>query len=85
MEVPITQFRRDLFDLVERALRGEAIALTYKGQRVHLVPEPDPATRFDNITPLQVINPNYPGDMQDAKRQIMTEMEKEWEQDWSQL
>jgi hypothetical protein len=31
VRVPITQFRRDLFRLVERALEGEPLEFTYRG------------------------------------------------------
>ena len=82
MEVTTTQFRRDLFSLVDRALKGETISVTHKGQRVRIVPEIDPATRFDRVTPLQVINPEFP-DLDD--REMKEEMRKAWEKDWENL
>jgi prevent-host-death family protein len=82
MEVTITQFRKNLFSLVNRALEGETVSVTHNGRRVRIVPEIDPKTRFDRITPLQVINPEFP-DLDD--REMKEEMRKEWEKDWEDL
>lgn len=85
MEVPITQFRRDIFALMNRAAHGEQLSVTYKGERFLIIPETAPKTRFDRLTPMQIINPDYPGTFADAKKQIMEEMEKAWEEDWADL
>jgi prevent-host-death family protein len=82
MEVSITQFRREMFDLVNRALQGETITVTHKGQRFRIVPEVNPATRFDRLTPLQIINPDFPDIMDDAA--MKAEMQAEWEKDWEE-
>jgi antitoxin (DNA-binding transcriptional repressor) of toxin-antitoxin stability system len=81
MEVSITQFRRDLFDLANRALNGETITVSHKGRRFRIVPEIQPSTRFDRVTPLQVINPEYP-DLDD--KAIKEEMQAAWERDWAE-
>jgi antitoxin (DNA-binding transcriptional repressor) of toxin-antitoxin stability system len=81
MEVPITQFRRDLFELANRALEGETITVAYKGKRLRIVPEVEAATRFDRLTPLQIINPAYP-DLDDVD--MKAEMRAEWEKDWEE-
>src|ERR1700730_10587844 len=63
VEVPITQFRREIFALANRALESETITVAYKGKRLRIVPEAaeiDPATRFDRLTPLQIVNPEFP-------------------------
>lgn len=57
MEVPITQFRRHLFSLVEQAQDGAEVWVTHKGKRVRLVPENLPAHRLSRITPLQIYAP----------------------------
>jgi len=82
MEVPITQFRRDIFDLANRALEGETITFTYKGKRLRIVPETveiDPATRFSRLTPLNGLE--FPN-LEDVD--ILPEMQKEWEKDWEE-
>jgi len=68
--------------LANRALEGETNTLFYKGKRLRLVPESgriDPATRFDKLTPLQIINPQFPN-LEDVD--MLPEMQREWEQDW---
>jgi antitoxin (DNA-binding transcriptional repressor) of toxin-antitoxin stability system len=81
MEVPITQFRREMFALVNRALEGETITVAYKGKRLRIVPEIDPKTRFDRLTPLQIINPEFPN-LEDVD--MLPEMQREWEKDWDE-
>ena len=84
MEVPITQFRRDIFALANRALEGESITVAYKGKRFSFAPEPsriDPATRFDKLTPLQFANPEFPN-LEDVD--MLPEMQREWEKDWKE-
>jgi hypothetical protein len=84
MEVPITRFRREIFALANRALEGETITVAYKGKRLRIVPETqeiDPATRFDRLTPLHIINPEFPN-LEDAD--MLPEMQREWEKDWEE-
>jgi antitoxin (DNA-binding transcriptional repressor) of toxin-antitoxin stability system len=84
MEVPITQFRRDIFDLANRALEGETITVAYKGKRLRIVPESseiDPATRFDRLTPLNIASLEFPN-LEDVD--MLPEMQKEWEKDWEE-
>jgi hypothetical protein len=83
MEVPITQFRKDIFALANRALEGETITVAYKGKRLRIVPEIDQKTRFDRVTPLQIINPDFPDIMDDAE--LKAEMQAEMEADWSEI
>ena len=90
MEVPITQFRRDIFEFASRALKGEPVSVTYKGKRLSFAPEAvfkiDPKTRFDQVTPMQIVNPAM-GDLDDRewKAKLRQEMETEWEKDWADL
>ena len=86
MEVPITQFRRDIFSLANQALDGGEVWFTHKGRRLKIVPEGKPINRLSRITPMEVmVDPNF--DMNDPvfKAEILAVMEKEWEKDWSTL
>ena len=38
MELNATEFRKSLFQTLERALEGEPVSVTYKGARLRLVP-----------------------------------------------
>ena len=40
MTVTITEFRKNVFELVERALNGELIEVSHKGKLVRLTPGP---------------------------------------------
>jgi prevent-host-death family protein len=82
MEVSITQFRRTLFDYVNRALAGERIEIVHRGQKFQVVPEKRSGDRLERITSLQVVNPKAPPLDQDDWK---LEMAKEWEQDWVDL
>jgi antitoxin (DNA-binding transcriptional repressor) of toxin-antitoxin stability system len=79
MEVSITQFRRDIFELVNEAMRGGEIWVTHKGRRFKIAPEAGSGSRLSRITPLEVINsePDAPS--------LQEEMTRAWEKDWSTL
>jgi antitoxin (DNA-binding transcriptional repressor) of toxin-antitoxin stability system len=81
MQVSISQFRRDMFALVNRAIHGEQVSVMHKGQRIRLVPE-SPGSRLDRITPLQIINPEPDGI---ENTNLLEEMEQAWERDWADL
>ena len=86
MEVSITQFRREIFNLVNRALAGGEVRVTHKGQRFRIVPENQAQSRLSRITPLDILNPKSP-DLNDPalKAELKAEMEKAWQSDWSIL
>jgi hypothetical protein len=86
MEVPITQFRREIFTLVNKALEGNEVWVSHKGRRLKLVPEGKAASRLSRITPMEILNPASL-DLNDPalKAEMMAEMEKAWESDWSSL
>jgi len=84
MEVPITQFRREIFTLVNKALDGNEVWVSHKGRRLKLVPEGQPASRLSRITPMDILIPETL-DLNDPalKAEMMAEMEKAWNKDWS--
>ena len=44
VDISITQFRRDLFALVNLAMQGERLSITHKGRRFLIVPEDQPGS-----------------------------------------
>jgi len=82
MEVSITQFRQQIFDLVTQALEGSEVWVTYKGRRFRIAPENQPAGRLARITPLEVVNPEG-AKLDDPS--LQEEMTRAWEKDWSDL
>jgi hypothetical protein len=79
MEVPITQFRRDIFSLVNQALDGVDVWVTHKGRRFKIVPEGQPVSRLSRITRMDVIN-YAAGGLENTG--LLEEMTREWEADW---
>jgi len=77
MEVPITQFRREIFALTSRALEGEEVWVTHRGRRLRIVPDGQLATRMSRIVPMQVL---IGGSGEDAA--LLDEMRRSWEADW---
>jgi hypothetical protein len=82
MPVPITKFRREIFSLAEAALKGKVVEFVHKGVTFKVTPE-KPAKKLSNITRLQVINPDY--GMESSETELLAEMQREWEKDWSEL
>ena len=78
MEVTITQFRRDLFKLVEKALEGTEVCVSYKGERIKLKPVKKLKSKLDRLTPCDFINFDVPETL------LMEEMSKAWEKDWDE-
>ncbi|MFY9853604.1 MAG: hypothetical protein WAK26_06985 [Terracidiphilus sp.] len=86
MEVTITQFRRDLFSLVNQALEGGEVWVTHKGRRLKIVPEGKPVNRLSRITSMEVmVDPKSDINDPAAKGEMRAEMEKGWEFDWEKL
>lgn len=77
MEVPITQFRQKLFDLVNQALDGKEVWVSHKGRRVRLVPEHAPS-KLSRITPMEIIVPG--ADLEDDSWKA--DMMRDWERKW---
>ena len=82
MNVTLTKFRREIFELVGRSLDGEHITIVYKGSRLRIVPEVPAGDRLSRLTSLQVVNPQ--SDDRDVIA-LKAEMASAWERDWSSL
>jgi len=78
MEVPISQFRKNIFALVNQAAEGAEVWITHKGQRFKIVPENGETDKLSRVTPMQVIAPGI--DLEDDSWKV--EMMREWEQKW---
>ena len=78
MEVPITQFRRRLFDLVNQALDGKDIWVSHKGRRVRIVPENAPS-KLSRITPMQILVPGTDLENDSWKLEMMRDWERKWD------
>ena len=82
MKVTITKFRQELFSLVDRALGGEPLEFVHKGVVFRVVPEVKPS-KLSKLTGQRVVAPDT--DLKNAGRELLKQMESEWEEDWSEL
>jgi antitoxin (DNA-binding transcriptional repressor) of toxin-antitoxin stability system len=85
MKVSISNFRKNLFQLVDRALNGEVIEVEYKGNTVRLVRQ-EKGSKLDKLIPAEISNPQFSAENhENASRELFAEMQREWETDWSEL
>jgi antitoxin (DNA-binding transcriptional repressor) of toxin-antitoxin stability system len=82
MEVTITQFRRNLFELVDSASSGTDVWFIHKGKRFRIVPEEKPPSKLSRITPM----PGILVDMtEEEELAIKRDIQIAWEADWEDL
>jgi len=85
MTVTISDFRKNLFQLVEKALTGDLVEVAYKGRTIRLIAETQ-GSKLDRLTPAQIANPEFSeADQEKARRKLLAEMQQEWEKDWAEL
>jgi hypothetical protein len=82
MEVTITQFRRNLFELVDSASSGTEVWFIHKGKRFRILPEEKPASKLSRVTPMDVFNSDF---TEEDELQMKREMQEAWEKDWEDL
>ena len=87
MKVTITEFRRNLFTLVERVIAGETVEFVHQGTTVRLViPERSVPSKLDRLTPRQTANPNVTERQQRAaEKKLQAEMWADIEKDWAEI
>jgi prevent-host-death family protein len=80
VKVTSTEFRKNLFQIVERALRGEFIEVAHKGRLVRLVPgdKPSKMSRLIQRDTFQ----GTPEDLDRGQRELDAEMRAAWEEKW---
>jgi hypothetical protein len=82
--VNISQFRKNLFQLVDQALEGDVVEII-QGRSVRLVPKA-PGSKLDRLTPMQIFNPTLSKeDHKRASQKLAKEMQQQWERDRSEL
>ena len=86
MKVTITEFRKNLFKLVERVLAGETVEFVHQGVTIRLVLPENRSTKLDRLTPRQITNPEMTDQQhRAAERKLQAEMLAEMEKDWEEL
>ena len=78
MQITATNFRKDMFQVFERAKQGEEVLVSHKGERFRLLPE-KPVSKLSRIIPMQVFNPeSTEADEEKMKLEIQAEWEAKW-------
>ncbi len=85
MEVPITQFRREIFSLANNALEGQEVWFTHKGRRLKIVPEGKPVDKLSRITPMDIIADGVNLNDNSWKEKTMREWERNWDRQLAAL
>ena len=86
MKVTITQFRKDLFKLVDRVIAGESVEFVHQGITIRLVMPEGRLSKTDRLTPRQITNPDMTEEQhRAAERAMQAEMLAEMEQDWAEI
>jgi prevent-host-death family protein len=81
MKVTSTEFRKNLFQIVERALQGEFIEVSHKGRLVRIVPGEKPA-KMSRLIRRETINGTLE-DLDRSQQQLDTEMRAAWDDKWA--
>lgn len=82
MTATITQFRKELFQLADQALKGENVAFTYRGVVFQVMPEKK-HSKLDKLVGQPVLAEGV--DLEQASKELSAEMEAAWFEDWSDL
>ncbi len=80
MKVTTTEFRKNLFQLVEKALRGELVEITHKGQLIRLVPANKPSKMSRLVQRNTIVG--TPEDLERAQQELDEEMRTMWDRKW---
>lgn len=79
VETNATEFRRNLFQLMDRALQGELVEITWRGSKLRLSPPPGGSklSRAVRRHALQV----DPAAIVESDPKLMAELNKSWKRD----
>ena len=81
MKVSSTEFRKNLFQIVERVLQGDLVEVAHKGRLIHLVPEDKPS-KMSRLVQRDTIN-GTPEDLERGQQQLDDEVRNSWETKWA--
>jgi antitoxin (DNA-binding transcriptional repressor) of toxin-antitoxin stability system len=79
--VNTTEFRKNLFTLVDRALRGELVEISHKGQTIRLVPT-DMPSKMSRLIQRNTVNGSL-DDLAKAQQELDHEMRQSWDSKWA--
>jgi antitoxin (DNA-binding transcriptional repressor) of toxin-antitoxin stability system len=86
MKVTITEFRKDLFKLVEKVIAGESVEFVHQGATIRLVVPEGRSSKLDRLTARTITNPDMTGKQhRAAERKMQADMLAEMQKDWAEL
>jgi prevent-host-death family protein len=81
VKVTSTEFRKNLFQIVERVLQGEFVEVAHKGRIVRLVPGDRPV-KMARLIERDTIR-GTPEDLEKGQQELDTEVRTAWEEKWA--
>ncbi len=83
MTMSATQFRKDLFTVLEKVLAGETVEIAYKGSSICIAPRHSTSklARAKRQNTLAV----DPQEIVSSDSKLMADFESEWRKDWKKL
>ncbi len=79
MELNATDLRRNLFKVLDRALRGESVEITYKGSKLRLVP-PAGGSKLAGAVRRHALLVD-PQSIVESDANLMADLNKKWARD----
>jgi prevent-host-death family protein len=81
VKITSTEFRKNLFQIVERAIQGEFVEVAHKGRVVRLVPADKPS-KMSRLMSRDTIKGTLK-DLDRGQRQLDAEMRTSFEKKWA--
>ena len=82
----ITEFRKNLFKLVESVIAGESVEFTHQGTTIRLVVPERHYSKLDRLTPRRITNTQMKErEHRAAERKLQSEMWTQIEKDWTEI
>jgi prevent-host-death family protein len=79
MELKATEFRKDLFKVLDSALHGEPVEISYKGSKLRLVP-PSGGSKLSAAVRRHALLVE-PRSIVESDLDLMSDLEKQWAHD----
>lgn len=79
MVLNATDFRKNLFQVLDRAVQGEAVEITYKGAKLRLMPPPDRSKLARAVRRHALLVD--PQSIVESDASLMAELEEGWKRD----
>lgn len=83
MTMTATQFRKDLFKVLEKVLQGESVEIAYRGTAIRVASR-GPASKLARAKRQNTLCCD-PEAIVGSDPKLMAEMESEWRKDWKKL